>query len=261
MNKPIEHGLLPIRTVNEVPVIDSRIMADELSYQHESLMRLIKNHKEVIENDFGIIGFEIGKINGKGRPSKYCFLSENQALFVVALMKNTPKVMVFKSLIVRSFVYYREQIQQLSTVSLNKINEAILLLAESYGSIAGRITTLEQRVKEPKKAYIPSRQEQSDYVDARHITYDFDKVNKQNVRRVIIDERVYYSINDINSAIGSSTKAIQSAKKLNANQNFAIKIWVFGNTNPAWFTTRKGLELLVNGSRKMKANLMSGRAI
>jgi hypothetical protein len=38
-----------------------------------------------IEQEFGILRFEIGEINGKGQPEKFCYLTEDQASYAMAL--------------------------------------------------------------------------------------------------------------------------------------------------------------------------------
>jgi prophage antirepressor-like protein len=90
------------------------------------------------------------------------------------------------------------------------------------------------------------------FIDARNIPYQRIEINNATVRMITIDEVDYYSINDYHNAINSRTEANQSAKKLNALESLAIKIWLFGNTHPAWFTKLKGLELLASGSRVTK---------
>jgi prophage antirepressor-like protein len=90
------------------------------------------------------------------------------------------------------------------------------------------------------------------FIDARNIPYQKIEINETTVRMITVDEIDYYSINDYHNAIKSRTGANQSAKKLNALDNLAVKIWLFGNTHPAWFTKLKGLELLASGSRVTK---------
>ena len=36
---------------------------------------------------------------------------------------------------------------------------------------------------------------------------------------------------------------------MNAVETLAIKIWLFGNTHPAWFTNAQGAQLTLSGSR------------
>ena len=100
--------LLPIQDKNGTPTLDSRSIAEKLNNDHESIMRLISKHKAVIEKDFGVIGFEIGKPQKRGgRPTKSVCLNEGQALFLTTLSKNTKEAISLKSLIVKSFMVFR----------------------------------------------------------------------------------------------------------------------------------------------------------
>ncbi|CAN5309090.1 hypothetical protein BH09BAC1_BH09BAC1_14260 [soil metagenome] len=90
---------------------------------------------------------------------------------------------------------------------------------------------------------------QSTYIDARDLAYDTVELNGRTVRHIVVDERDYYSINDIQRAIGTDTSSTQVARKLNAKREMATKIFVFGNTHPAWFCTSTGMQLIISGSR------------
>lgn len=72
--------------------------------------------------------------------------------------------------------------------------------------------------------------------------------------RVIEHEDVeWYSVGDILRSIQTGTDTMQAASRLrDANPTIVRKIFIFGNTHPAWFTTITGLRLLVSGSRKLK---------
>ena len=72
------------------------------------------------------------------------------------------------------------------------------------------------------------------------------------MRSITLKGTTWVSVNDCNQAIHSSTGSFQVAKKLNARQQLAIKIWLFGNTHPAWFTNELGVQLILSGSRKLR---------
>ena len=117
-----------------------------------------------------------------------------------------------------------------------------------------------------KKGYYNhgNQQLKNDYIDARDIPYFTKEINDYQVRAIDIDGTIWVSINDVNKAIRSSTGSNQLSKKLNIKQTLAIKIWLFGNTHPAWFTNEKGVQLILLGSRKLnganqlKLNLSAG---
>ena len=106
-----------------------------------------------------------------------------------------------------------------------------------------------------KRGYYGSAKAQGNggYIDARDVPYDERPVNGYNVRHITIGGDTWVSVNDINKAIHASTESSQVVKKLNAKQTLAIKIWLYGNTHPAWFTNELGLKLMLSGSRKLRS--------
>lgn len=101
---------------------------------------------------------------------------------------------------------------------------------------------------------IQKSQPKKDFIDARDKIFGFVEFNGRKIRHIIINERDYYSILDINAAIGAQTAAPQTAKKLNAKKQLAEKIFIFGSTNPGWFATGLGMQLIIQGSRVIKSN-------
>ncbi len=100
-----------------------------------------------------------------------------------------------------------------------------------------------------KGYYTMSHQQKDDFIDARALIYDTQKFNNKPIRCIEIDKEELFSINDINFSIGSRTGSCQTAKKLNVKETLAKKVWLYGVTNPAWFTTKQGFQLIVCGSR------------
>lgn len=105
-----------------------------------------------------------------------------------------------------------------------------------------------------KKGYYFAPQTHHDFIDARAQPYDTQTLNGYQVRVVLLDDEPWYSVNDVHRAIHSATPSGQAAKKLNAVKRLALKIWLFGNTHPAWFTNVTGVELLISGSRILKSS-------
>ena len=100
-----------------------------------------------------------------------------------------------------------------------------------------------------KKGFYGTTKKQTDFIDARDVPYTQVLFNETPVRTITLKEIPYYSLNDYHAAIKSRTESSQAAKKLNKVQPLAVKIWLFGNTHPAWFTTLQGLQLIASGSR------------
>ena len=102
------------------PVTTSLVIAEGTNNQHESIMRLINEHKARFER-WGAIYFsdlKSGNKNGdlRGRPTRFAFLNEQQATFLVTLLRNNDIVLDFKSELVDRFWKMRE-------ILLNQQNE------------------------------------------------------------------------------------------------------------------------------------------
>ena len=105
-----------------------------------------------------------------------------------------------------------------------------------------------------KKGYFNQSKEPSTFLDARDIPYGSILINDCPVRCIEVEQEKWFSINDYHRAINSSTESTQTAKKLNRKQQLAKKIWLFGATNPSWFTNELGLKLIASGSRVLSSN-------
>lgn len=272
MNNSNEAGsLLPIEVTNGQPTVDSREIANSLGNQHKNLLGLISKHLPVIEEDYGRVAFETLPLKTKGgiQNVRIAHLTEGQSLFLLALSKNSHQAVALKSKVIKSFLYFREhfynnnseqfnQLVQVTTTLADSVAKATLIqekLVDKMQNHDERLTRLEKLTITKTKATESKPVNQAlkgAYIDARDQEYDFTKINHCSVRRIIVDEVVYYSINDFCSAIGANTSAHQIAKKLNRKRPTALKIWIFGNTHPAWFTTKNGLSLIVSGSRNLK---------
>jgi phage regulator Rha-like protein len=86
--------------------IDSEGIALLANNEHRSIVRLIKNHKDTLE-EFGVMGFEITKPDSKGgRPKTTYLLNEEQATLLTTFMKNSTKVVMFKKKLVVNKTYW-----------------------------------------------------------------------------------------------------------------------------------------------------------
>ena len=108
-------------------VVDSRLIAERLGIEHESFIRTIEKHKNVAVEAFGVFRFEIGKVNGTGRPPKYCLLNEAQATFIMTLSRNTPEVVLCKVQLVQAFEKAKIALKALSQPVENLAIEAWVL--------------------------------------------------------------------------------------------------------------------------------------
>jgi len=90
---------------NEV-FTDSLVITNGTGIEHRATQQLIKNYKNDIK-DFGKITFEMRPLVS-GQKTKVYLLNEEQATFLISLMKNTKVVVQFKKELVRQFYSMRK---------------------------------------------------------------------------------------------------------------------------------------------------------
>lgn len=85
-------------------LVESPAIAEELGVNHKSFMDIIYKYQDSIEASFGGIAFET-RLPDKptGNPPRVALLTEDQAIFVATLSKNTDKVVLFKSRLVKAY--------------------------------------------------------------------------------------------------------------------------------------------------------------
>ena len=105
------NDLIKLEQVNELTVVDSRLIAIELGIKHKNFFASIKENQSEIEQDFGILLFETEEINGRGQPEKFAYLNEEQATYLMTLSRNTQKVKLLKRRLVKSFSRAKKQLQ------------------------------------------------------------------------------------------------------------------------------------------------------
>ena len=93
------------------PYTTSAIIAECAEVKHDTVQSLIRNHQEDFES-YGIIGFEIRKFDGRGRPMKIYRLNEQQATLLITYLKNTAPVRKFKMNLVKAFFEMREELSK-----------------------------------------------------------------------------------------------------------------------------------------------------
>lgn len=88
---------------------NSKIIAEGTNNQHESVIATIRKYGSDIA-EFGKIEFsDLKSGNPKGgRPEQICYLNEEQATFVITLLRNSKVVVKFKKELVRQFYAMRK---------------------------------------------------------------------------------------------------------------------------------------------------------
>lgn len=96
---------------------DSMIIAKQSKNQHESVVRLISNNQEDLE-EYGRIDFTDLKSVKRGRPTRIYLLNERQSTLLLTYLNNTEPVKRFKKDLVRAFFKMQDFIQSLQTAKL-----------------------------------------------------------------------------------------------------------------------------------------------
>lgn len=116
---------------NESLVVSSRTFAEGFDVQHKNLMELIKTHQETIESNFGQVAFETETVKnsvGAENEVKTAYLTENQAMFIGTLLRNSEKAVLFKALTVSEFSRIKEELQKQKPKLPQTYKEALLAL-------------------------------------------------------------------------------------------------------------------------------------
>jgi len=120
--------LLPIQSINDVDVVDSRLIAVELGIQHDSLSKTIKTYKDRLEKR-GCLGFKIRDVEmpngGTSSRLEHYWLNERQCIFLTTLSRNTDQVVELKDKIEESFYQVKQALKKPSDLS----RKDILLMA------------------------------------------------------------------------------------------------------------------------------------
>lgn len=88
------------------PYTTSEIIAECAEVTHHTIQELLRKHKADFES-YGIIAFEMRKLDGRGRPMKIYRLNEQQATLLITYLKNTEPVRRFKMNLVKAFFEMR----------------------------------------------------------------------------------------------------------------------------------------------------------
>lgn len=100
------------------PYTTSEVIAEYSENSHHAIQQLISKNKDNLE-EFGILAFEMRKLKpGRGAKAKIYHLNEQQATFLITLLKNTPNVVAFKFELTRQFYATRKELQERHSLRL-----------------------------------------------------------------------------------------------------------------------------------------------
>ncbi|ESK40271.1 hypothetical protein P256_00718 [Acinetobacter nectaris CIP 110549] len=132
------------------PVTNTLQIAFGLGLTHKSVIQLVRTYFPDMQ-EFGKVRFESSnsafemansdRESSRGRHTRYAVLNEQQATFLMTLMRNSPKVIEFKKALVRSFFEARAFIQSQDQTYNNIHNKISLQLGmeKADASLAGHI--------------------------------------------------------------------------------------------------------------------------
>lgn len=98
------------------PFTTSKVVAEMTHMNHRRVKDAIRKH-ETAFLDFGLLGAYETESSG-GRPEEIVKLNEQQATFLMTLLKNTPVVVAFKKELVRQFYAMRAELLKRQTYRL-----------------------------------------------------------------------------------------------------------------------------------------------
>lgn len=93
------------------PRIDSRLLAQSLGVQHESVAKTLTAYRADF-GELGILRFQIGEITGRGQPERFAMLNEDQAYLLLTYSRNTARVRDLKVKLVKAFGEARKAVKQ-----------------------------------------------------------------------------------------------------------------------------------------------------
>ena len=158
---------------------NSKVIADGTNNQHESVVAIIRKYEKDIL-DFGNIDFSDLKSGKRGQPERVYYLNEEQATFVITLLRNSKIVVKFKKELVRQFYAMRR------------------FILEKQSKLWGetRIANKENRLKETdviKLLVDYSKEQGSTHSDKLYVTYT------KLAKSVIGGNRDNITVSDLNN--------------------------------------------------------------
>lgn len=118
------------------PFTTSEVIAERAEVKHHAVQQMIQTYEKRLRS-FGFLAFEMRKSDGRGRPKKVYHLNEQQATFLMTLLKNTDVVVAFKEELVRQFFAMRQELYRCQTIKTERrvirrnVTDAIKALPET----------------------------------------------------------------------------------------------------------------------------------
>ena len=101
-----------VKAVDNIPVVSTLDMFKPLGVEHHAIVQLVKKY-ELQLKEIGPVAFQMRLGTRGGTPISYCYLDEEQATFLVTLMKNSEPVVKFKYRLSREFHLMKRNITRI----------------------------------------------------------------------------------------------------------------------------------------------------
>lgn len=170
-------NLIQIEERNGVQVVDSRIIAEELGVEHRATLQVIEKYQDSIESLFGVVAFEmlpdtLGRMN---TPVRVAYLTEDQAIFIATLSRNSEQVVKFKARLVQAFQAARKFIAPLNPAEMKL--QVFRMLEQEAESLKVQLqlanTTIKQQA--PKVKYFEEVLDTTTLLPSSVVADDFGK--------------------------------------------------------------------------------------
>ncbi len=167
------NDLFPIILHDGAHVVDSRLIAEALGVNHADWFRnVVLKYKDDIEAKFSLLRFENGAVKvekGRGiKHTRFCYLDEDQAIFIATLSRNTPQVIAFKAKLVLSFAELKKDFSKIYALwheltqnlekddaqhdaNIEAIEKAFQFVLNKCASLGANIADLETEVTNLRK--------------------------------------------------------------------------------------------------------------
>ena len=166
--------------LDAVPFTTSKVIAEAAGMNHRRVKDAIRKHQEDFES-FGLLGAYETESSG-GRPEEIIKLNEEQAAFLMTLLKNPPVVVVFKKELVRQFYAMRAELFQrkIQRAELKPVRRELTDVIQEvddgkwaykqYTDLAYKSAIGKTAVRLRKERNAPKKAKAVDYMTANEIT-------------------------------------------------------------------------------------------
>jgi len=105
-----------VKMVKGILLVSTLDIWEGLGVEHRAIIALIQKYELEFQS---IRAFTFQMLKSKGRPTPFCLLDEEQATFLITLMRNSAEVVPFKLRLTREFYRMRRELSRLASQNQN----------------------------------------------------------------------------------------------------------------------------------------------